>query len=541
MNAVIYARFSSDKQNEASIEGQLRECMDYAERTGITVIGNYIDRALSARTDNRPEFRRMIKDSAKGCFDVVLVWKLDRFSRDRYDSAHYKHILKKNGVKVISAKENISEGPEGIILESMLEGMAEYYSAELSVKIKRGLTENALKGKVNGGQNPYGYYVDENQKLSIDEKAAPIVVEVFTMYAEGKTIKEIVQHLNSKGLKTKYGNKFSYNIVQYMLSNRRYIGDYKYADIVIPDATPAIIDKDLFERVQQRLKLNKHAPARHKAEDDYLLTTKLFCGKCGAYMVGESGTSRTGVVHRYYKCVKAKKHLCNKKTVQKEWIENLALEKAFEIVNDEKIIEYLVEELFNLQTATNPHLPQLKAQMTDVLKKIENIIQAIEKGIIFDSTRDRLAELETQKSELEVAILEEQIERPILTREQIRFGIERFRKLDIKEIEDKKCLIDNFINAIYLYDDKITFTFNYKDGTKTVLLSEYEHSSVGSDLNGHAPPKKFDKFRLVEFFLSIAKAMVYHHALACISSPKVHIINRRLYFAFAMMISNTTC
>ena len=499
MNAVIYARFSSDKQNEASIEGQLRECMDYAERTGITVIGNYIDRALSARTDNRPEFRRMIKDSAKGCFDVVLVWKLDRFSRDRYDSAHYKHILKKNGVKVISAKENISEGPEGIILESMLEGMAEYYSAELSVKIKRGLTENALKGKVNGGQNPYGYYVDENQKLSIDEKAAPIVVEVFTMYAEGKTIKEIVQHLNSKGLKTKYGNKFSYNIVQYMLSNRRYIGDYKYADIVIPDATPAIIDKDLFERVQQRLKLNKHAPARHKAEDDYLLTTKLFCGKCGAYMVGESGTSRTGVVHRYYKCVKAKKHLCNKKTVQKEWIENLALEKAFEIVNDEKIIEYLVEELFNLQTATNPHLPQLKAQMTDVLKKIENIIQAIEKGIIFDSTRDRLAELETQKSELEVAILEEQIERPILTREQIRFGIERFRKLDIKEIEDKKCLIDNFINAIYLYDDKITFTFNYKDGTKTVLLSEYEHSSVGSDTNCFGPPQKRHTFWYVFF------------------------------------------
>ena len=495
MNAVIYARFSSDKQNEASIEGQLRECRDYAERTGITVIGSYIDRALSARTDNRPEFRRMIMDSAKGCFDVVLVWKLDRFSRDRYDSAHYKHILKKNGVKVISAKENISEGPEGIILESMLEGMAEYYSAELSVKIKRGLTENALKGKVNGGQNPYGYYVDENQKLSIDEKAAPIVVEVFTMYAEGKTIKEIVQYLNSKGLKTKYGNKFSYNIVQYMLSNRRYIGDYKYADIVIADATPAIIDKELFERVQQRLKLNKHAPARHKAEDDYLLTTKLFCGKCGAYMVGESGTSRTGVVHRYYKCVKAKKHLCNKKTVQKEWIENLAVEKAFEIVNDEKIIEYLVEELFNLQTATNPRLPQLKAQISGVLKKIANIIQAIEQGIIFDSTRDRLAELETQKSELEVAILEEQIERPLLTREQIRFGIERFRKLNIKETEDKKCLIDNFINAIYLYDDKITFTFNYKDGTKTVLLSEYESSSVGSDLNGHAPPRRSTALR----------------------------------------------
>lgn len=489
MKAVIYARFSSDKQNEASIEGQLRECMDYAERTGITVIGNYIDRALSARTDNRPEFRRMIKDSAKGCFDVVLVWKLDRFSRDRYDSAHYKHILKKNGVKVISAKENISEGPEGIILESMLEGMAEYYSAELSVKIKRGLTENALKAKVNGGQNPYGYYVDEQQKLSIDEKAAPIVVDIFTMYAEGKTIKEIVQYLNAKGLKTKYGNQFSYNIVQYMLSNRRYIGDYKYADIVIPDATPPIIDKDLFERVQRRLEKNKHAAASGKAKEDYLLTTKLFCGKCGAYMVGESGTSRTGVVHRYYKCAKTKKRLCDKKTVRKEWMENFAVEKAFEIVNDEKIVDYLVDKLFEMQGAANPRLPQLKAQMADVLKKIENIIQAIEQGIIFDSTRDRLAELEKQKSELEISILEEQIERPLLTQEQIRFGIERFRKLNIEEEEDKKCLIDNFINAIYLYDDKITFTFNYKDGTKTVLLSECDFTSVGSDTYCFGPPE----------------------------------------------------
>ena len=142
MNAVIYARYSSDSQREESIEGQLRECREYAERNDMTVVGTYIDRALSAKTADRPEFQRMIKDSAKELFEIVLVWKLDRFSRDRYDSAHYKHILKKNGVKVISAKEHISEGPEGIILEAMLEGYAEFYSAELSEKIHRGQKEN---------------------------------------------------------------------------------------------------------------------------------------------------------------------------------------------------------------------------------------------------------------------------------------------------------------------------------------------------------------------------------------------------------------
>ena len=212
--------------------------MEFAQKNGITVVGTYIDRALSAKTDNRPEFQRMIRDSYKGLFDVVIVWKLDRFARNRYDSAHYKNILKKNGVKVVSAKETISEGSDGILLESMLEGIAEYYSAELSEKVKRGLTENALKAKVNGGQIPYGYYIDENQKLAVNETLAPIVNEIFTMYADGKMIKEIVAYLKGKGIKTRLGKEMSYNIVQYMLSNRKYIGEYRYNDITLANAVP---------------------------------------------------------------------------------------------------------------------------------------------------------------------------------------------------------------------------------------------------------------------------------------------------------------
>ena len=165
MRAVIYARYFSDNQREESIEGQLRECMQYAEYNDISVIDTYIDRALTAKTDNRPNFQKMIKDSYKGAFDMILVWKLDRFSRNRYDSAHYKHLLKKNGVRVVSATETISSGSEGILLESVLEGMAEYYSAELSEKVKRGLTENALKGLWNGGNIPFGYVINKERKL----------------------------------------------------------------------------------------------------------------------------------------------------------------------------------------------------------------------------------------------------------------------------------------------------------------------------------------------------------------------------------------
>ena len=243
MKAVIYARYSSDSQRDESIDGQIRECKEYAERNEITVLSCYIDRALSAKTDNRPEFQRMIRDSAGGLFDVVLVWKLDRFARNRYDSAHYKAILKKNGVKVVSAKEAIAEDSTGILLESLLEGYAEFYSVELSEKIHRGQKENALKGKNNGGGIPLGYVLNhQTQKLEIDPLTAPLVVEIFTRYADGETVRSIVDDLNGRGLRTRRGKPFRLNSFSALLKNRKYIGEYQYKDVVIPGGVPAMPD-----------------------------------------------------------------------------------------------------------------------------------------------------------------------------------------------------------------------------------------------------------------------------------------------------------
>ena len=492
MKAVIYARYSSDNQTEASIEGQLRECMEYAERTRIDVIGNYIDRALTAKTDNRPEFQRMIKDSYKHAFDIIIVWKLDRFSRNRYDSAYYKALLKKNGVKVVSAKETIAEGSEGILLEAVLEGYAEFYSAELSEKVVRGMTENVLKGRNNGGQVTFGYEIDDDMYFHPHPTTAPIVEEIFTMYDDGKTIKQIVDYLEEKNIKTIRGGKMTINIVQRMLSNRRYIGEYKFRDTVIPDGIPALVNKDLFERVQQKLAKNKKAPARRKAEDDYLLTLKLFCGKCGAHMFGESGMG-TSKVYRYYKCAKTKKvHLCDKKPVRKEWMEDLAVKKALEILNNEDLISVLVERIYALQGEENPRIPRLKEQLADIEKRIGNIMSAIEQGIITDTTKDRLSQLETQKKEIEITLLQERIKKPFLTKEQIQFGIERYKKLDLSTLEGKRRLIEAFINAIYVYDDKIVFTFNYKDGTQTVSMSELTTMTAtgdNSDMNCIGAPR----------------------------------------------------
>ena len=228
MNVVIYARFSSHSQTEQSIEGQLKVCYEYAESNHYTVVGEYIDRAISGTTDNRAEFQRMISDSDKHTFEGVLVYQLDRFARNRYDSAINKAKLKKNGVRVLSAKENIADDASGILVEGVLESMAEYYSAELAEKVTRGLTENALKCKYNGGTLPIGYAIDENQFFVIDPLTAPAVLDAFKHYAEGATMQQITDELNLRGVRTKKNTRITLNTVTRMLHNRRYIGEYKY-------------------------------------------------------------------------------------------------------------------------------------------------------------------------------------------------------------------------------------------------------------------------------------------------------------------------
>ena len=489
MKAVIYARYSSDSQREESIEGQIRECTAFAGKNGITVLCSYIDRALSARTADRPEFQRMIKDSEKCLFDVVLVWKLDRFSRDRYDSAHYKHILKKNGVKVLSAKENISEGPEGIILESMLEGYAEYYSAELSEKIQRGQMENALKCRNNGGNTPLGYVVGQDGVLAIDPLTAPLVTEIFTRYDSGESISEITRSLNSRGLKTKKGKPFKIGGVSIILKNRKYIGEYKYGDVVIPKGIPAIIEDDMFDRVQARIAKNRKAPAKAKANREYLLTTKLFCGTCGRMMAGESGTSRTGDVYYYYKCGGAKRKLgCKRKAIKKDWIERAAvLITVSRVLRDEEI-RRIAEAIVDLQEKEDTTLPIMQAQLAECEKAIENMLNAIQMGVLTASTKERLEQLEAQREDLKLSILQTQMQKPKYTTEQVVSWISRFKYGNVDDPDYQKQIIETFINSIYVFDDKLLFTYNFKDGTEPISLDEIK-AVFGSDLAHIAPPK----------------------------------------------------
>lgn len=487
MKAVIYARYSSERQREESIEGQLRECKKYAEYHDIKIVGTYIDRALTGKTDKRPEFQRMVRDSAKGRFDIVLVWKLDRFARSRHDSAVYKKVLRECGVRVVSATEAIVEGSGGILFEGTLESFAEYYSAELSEKVQRGMTENALKGKHNGGTVPLGYVVDEELYLQIDPSTAPLVLEVFTRYANGEKLSTIIADFNARGLRTKRNRPYNPNSFSTVLKNRKYIGEYKFQDIVIPDHIPPIVPLEIFEKVQERRTKNKHAPARSNGDVDFLLTTKLFCGDCGKMMAGDSGTSKTGKSHYYYKCGAAKRRKgCAKKAVRKEWLERSVVAVTVNHALRDDIIEKTADALLEHMEKESALLPSLSQQLKEVQKGIENMLNAIQQGIITSSTKERLEELEMRKEELEISIIQEEAQKPLLNKKQIVSWIRKFKDGDIDSIEYQQQIIDTFVNAIFLFDDRISFTYNYTDGIQTIALEELE----GSDLAGDGPPRK---------------------------------------------------
>lgn len=335
--AVIYARFSSHNQTEQSIEGQLRVCEQYAKNNDILILKTYIDRAMTGMNDNHPDFQQMIKDSANKEWQNIIVYKLDRFSRNKYETAKYKKILKDNDVKLLSAMENIPDTPEGIILESLLEGMAEYYSAELSQKVKRGMNETRLKGNFTGGNLIYGYKV-ENHKILINEEQAKVVWYIYEQYALGVYVKDIIADLTTKHI-LNHGRPFARNTIYNILKNEKYSGIYRFNNQTFENMYPQIVSTEIYEKVRQKTNQNKYG--KRSVEVVYLLRNKLKCGYCGEPISAECGTTSQGKKRRYYKCLGKKRHTtnCNKQTLRKEILENFVIDILLKELNKPQTIE----------------------------------------------------------------------------------------------------------------------------------------------------------------------------------------------------------
>lgn len=489
-NAVIYARFSSHGQQEQSIDGQIRDCRAFAEREGITIVGEYIDRAISAKTDARPDFRRMIADAAKKQFQFVIVWKLDRFARNRFDSAMHKAALKKYGVKVLSAMENIADNPEGALLEGILESMAEHYSASLAENVKRGQRESVLKGSHVGGIPPFGFKsvrVGDRLRLVADENNAPIIRYVFEQYASGVSKKKIMEDLSARGVLNYNGRPLTLSCLQNALKNQKYIGKYMFDGVEVPGACDALIDEKTFDKVQEMLFSRSHGKNVKKVRQEYLLHGKAFCGHCGTTLVGESGTSKSGSVHNYYACGKRKKyHTCEKLNEKKEFLEWYVVEQTVKYVLSpermEDIAARVVAEYDN--NFNDIRIKDLERQVkkidVEVAKLVDSILEAPKRA--YAKIGERIEVLETQKADIELNLVSLRIANEHrVTVDQIVAWFKSFCRGDELDEDFQRRIISLFVNSVYVYDDKIIIYYNVKGG------KQISHIEVSEEMEGLMP------------------------------------------------------
>lgn len=492
--AVAYARFSSDNQRDESIDAQIRAINEYADKNNIQVVKIFIDRAKSATSDKRPEFQNMIKfcEADATGISMVIVHKLDRFSRDKYDSAMYKQKLKVNGIRVVSVLENLDNSPESLILESVIEGMAQYYSANLAREVAKGQKENALKALHNGGDAPLGYDVAHDKTYTVNEEEAQAVKIIFDRYIKGYSYSKIIDELNDLGYKTKRGNKFGKNSLHGILNNEKYTGVYVFNKtqrkgvngkrnghkqknedeiIKIEGGMPQIIDKEVFQQAQEMMQKRKKTPGAHKATTNYLLTGLIKCGECGHAFQGNKRKDAYGNDYISYRCgCRKQKRECNNREIKRDYLEEFILQELEKnILNDEAIpvLSKALNEKINDKNESNEELlKSLEQKLDKVNKEISNILNAIMNGIVNNILKDKLDELEQVKLNLDLKMNELKIENKVadgicITEEQIKSMFSRFKEFVLKRnIPECKKFIGDYIKEVIVYKDHVEVIFN---------------------------------------------------------------------------------
>lgn len=486
-NAICYYRYSSNAQRDCSIEQQQQEAQKFCKARGLHIIGEYADRAISGTRIDRPALQQMLNDAKRLRPAYLVLWKTDRLSRDRLDSAIAKSKLREYGVKIEYVAESLPEDEaERALIEGIDEALAEHFIIQHSKNVTRGLSYNAEKALYNG-HKILGYMGKPQQRYEIDPETAPIIRRIFENYAMGKPMKVIAQELNVAGYTTVRGKEFTEKSLWHTLRNRSYIGEYKWGDIVIEDGFPQLVSVEVFEKVQEMMQKNKHGGrggARKLKTNslegvDFWLTGKLFCGECGAPLNGASGTSGSnGQTYYYYSCNNHKKHLCDMKNLRKDDIERVVAFVLEECINDrvlritiaQRVYEYYMREF----ASDDSYEKTILANIKDVDMKLNNILKAIEMGIINDTTQARMQELEERKRLLndELAV-ERNRKKYALKPEHVVRYLECFvGNLTEPSLRDK--VLAYLIEKIYICNDKIVINFYYSEDNREINLQEFK-------------------------------------------------------------------
>ena len=487
---VIYARYSSHNQKEESIEQQIAECTEFAEKNGIRIIGIYADKAVSGRSDRRPNFQRMMRDAEKRHFQIVVAYKSNRIARNMLNALQYEAKLDSFGIKTLYAKEEFGNTAAGRFALRTMMNVNQFYSENMGEDIKRGMVDNATECKVNG-MLPLGYVKGEDGKYAIAADEAAVVREIYDSVLKDIPLAEIARSLNQRGIRTKLGRDWNKNSFHILLKNDNYIGVYRHSGVVVEDGIPPILDKEVFEAVQEKLTNKKKTAGRRSANGEYLLTGKLFCGYCGSYMIGVSGTGENGTVHNYYQC--QKRHAegrCEKKNVRRDFIEKLIARLTQDYILQDDTIEWIADSTMSFQAMARREsgVAQLERDLADNRKVAKNIMAAIEQGIITETTKARLLEVEGTIHDLERSLSIAKAASQPIERERVVFSLEQMREGNVGSKDHQKKLIDTFVKSVTLWDDRIQIDYYHTPGKHKFsysleeLTSKAENESNASDV-----------------------------------------------------------
>ena len=482
--AFCYYRYSSSAQRDCSIDQQKEAAWKLADERDLKIEKEYEDRAISGTRDDRPGLQALLFDIQRLRPAYLILWKVDRLSRDKALCNDYKRIIKNAGCKIIYVAEYVPDCDDGsaVIVESIYEAMAQMFIEQHKKNVKRGLDHNAARCLYNG-QKTLGYIGRPNQPFEIDPTTAPVVRKIFDDYASGIPMKVIMDDLNNKGIKTANGRNFTINSLRTILHNEAYLGIYRYGDVRVEDGMPRLVSDELFAKVQKLFDANKQNGNRKVKEKHpelideevtFWLTGHLRCGCCGGFMRGTSGTSKQGKLHYYYTCINRHKKTCEKANIPKQKLESIVEYVLDELIHDGALRILIAHDCYEYHmmqsSGNNQFEASIRAQLKEVEKKLDNILKAIEAGIFNDTTASRMNELEEQKqmllNEIDVIDTRKQYE---LTEESIlRFLDSFFNEDNIS----KSFLLDSLIENIYIYDDKVVISMYYDDDKREININK---------------------------------------------------------------------